>query len=116
MEKNPISWKSKKQDTVSRSSTESEYRALGSVTCEVLWILKLFYEFGFKNLVPVKVFCDNESAIKLALNHVFHEKTKHFEVEVHFLRDKISKGFLKVIKILSEKQRADIFTKSLSFN
>lgn len=86
---------------------------MGTVTCEVLWILKLFFEFGYKNLQPVKIYCDNESAIKLALNPVFHEKTKHFEVEVHFVRDKISKGFVKVLKIPSEHQIADIFTKSL---
>lgn len=108
-----ISWKSKKQDTVSRSSTESEYRALGSVTCEVIWILKVLFDLGKKELTPVNIFCDNESAIKLALNPVFHEKTKHFEVDVHFVREKISKGILKVEKILSKNQRADILTKAL---
>lgn len=111
--KNLISWKSKKQETVSKSSTESEYRALGTATSEVLWILKVLFEFGFKNLQPVKLFCDNESAIKLALNPNFHEKTKHFEIEVHFIRDKITKGFVRVVKIPSNKQIADIFTKSL---
>ncbi|XP_023771562.1 uncharacterized mitochondrial protein AtMg00810-like [Lactuca sativa] len=74
-----VSWKSKKQSTVSRSSTESEYRALGFVACEIIWILKLLFDFGINGLTPVNVFCDNESAVKLALNPVFHEKTKHFE-------------------------------------
>ncbi|KAI3688864.1 hypothetical protein L2E82_46759 [Cichorium intybus] len=110
-----ISWKSKKQDTVSRSSTESEYRALGSVACEVIWVLKILYDLGIKKMLPVMVFCDNESAIKLALNPVFHEKTKHFEVDVHFIREKVSKGIIKIIKISSENQHADILTKSLSF-
>ena len=67
-----------------------------------------------KDLFPVKVFCDNDTTIKLALNPVFHEKTKHFEVDVHFVRDRVSKGILKIVKIKSELQRADIFTKSLS--
>ena len=109
-----ISWKSKKQDIVSRSSTESEYRALASVTCEIMWIIKLYYDLGVKNLFPVNVFGDNDSPIKLALNPVFHDKTKHFEVEVHFVRDRVSKGILKIVKINSELQRADIFTKALS--
>lgn len=111
--KNLISWKSKKQETVSRSSTESEYRALGSTACEIRWILKLFQDFKISSLMPVSLFCDNESAIKLALNPVFHEKTKHFEIEVHFLRDYVSKGIVKLVKIISDKQKADIFTKSL---
>ena len=68
---------------------------------------------GIKGLSPAKVFCDNESAIKLALNPVFHEKTKHFEIDLHFVREKITNGFLKIEKISSSKQRADIFTKFL---
>lgn len=89
-----ILWKSKKQDTISRSSTESEYKVLASVSCEITWILKLCFDVGIKNLIHASVFCDNESTIKLALNLVFHEKTKHFEVDVHFVRDKVSKGIL----------------------
>lgn len=109
-----VSWKSKKLATVSRLSTESEYRALGSVTCETIWILKLLFDLGIKDLTPVKVYCDNESAIKLALKLVFHEKTKHFEVDLHFVREKIANGVLKVEKINSSKQRADILTKFLN--
>lgn len=84
-----VYWKSKKQDIVSRSSTESDSKELASVTCEITWILKLYFDLGVKNLFLVKVFCDNDSAIKLALTHVFHEKTKHFEVVVHFVRDRV---------------------------
>ncbi|KAI3508514.1 hypothetical protein L1887_23522 [Cichorium endivia] len=94
-----LSWKSKKQDTVSRSSTESEYRALGSIACEITWILKVLFDLKIKGLTHVNIFCDSESAIKLVLNPVFHEKTKHFEVDVHFIRDKVSKGILKVEKV-----------------
>jgi len=63
-----VSWKSKKQDVVSRSSTESEYRGLGSISSEITWILKLLTDMGINNLIPVTVFCDNASAIKLVLN------------------------------------------------
>src|SRR4051794_27300133 len=106
-----VSWRSKKQDTVSKSSTESEYRAIGSITCEIMWILKLLFDFGLKGFTPVHVFCDNDSALKLLLNPVFHEKTKHFENDVHFVREKVSKGVIKVLKIDTLKNRADIFTK-----
>lgn len=109
-----ISWKSKKQSTVSRSSTEAEYRALGSITCEIIWILKVLFELEVKDLIPVSVFCDNESTIKLALNPVFHERTKHFEIDLHFIREKISNGVIRLVKICSSEQTADILTKSLN--
>lgn len=65
-----------------------------------MWILNLYFDLGVKNLFPVKVFCDYDSAIKLALNPVFHEKTKHFEVDVHFVRDRVSKGILKLLRLI----------------
>ncbi|XP_052621017.1 secreted RxLR effector protein 161-like [Lactuca sativa] len=108
-----VSWKSKKQSTVSRSSTESEYKALGSVTCEIIWILKLLYDLGITGLNPVNIFCDNESAIKLVLNPVFHERSKHFEVDLHFVREKVENGIIKVNKIDSLNQNADVLTKAL---
>lgn len=106
--------KAKKQETVSRSTTESEYRALAAVSCEVAWIIKNLDELKLKDLLPVEIYCDNVSAIKLALNPVFHEKTKHFELDVNFIRDKITKGLIKVVKIDSDPQIADLFTKSLN--
>lgn len=75
-----ISWKSKKQSTISRSSTEAEYRALGFVTCEIIWVLKILFELEIKELILVSIFCDNESTIKLALNPMFHERTKHLKL------------------------------------
>lgn len=110
---NLISWKSKKQSTVSRSSTESEYRALATVTCEVLWLLKLMQDLGLKYKVPVSIFCDNQSAILLSLNPVLHERTKHIEIDVHLVRDKVSEGVVKVVKVDSSEQIADILTKPL---
>lgn len=108
-----VSWKSKKQDTVSRSSTESEYRALGVVSCEIMWILKLLFDVGLKDLTPISIFCDNESYIKLVHNPVFHEKTKHFDVDTHFIRDRVSKGIVEIHKVSSEYNLADVFTKQL---
>ncbi|KAI3781572.1 hypothetical protein L2E82_11589 [Cichorium intybus] len=110
---NLVSWKSKKQSTVSRSSTESEYRALATVTCEILWVLKLMRDLDLKYKVPVSLFCDNQSAILLSLNPVLHERTKHIEIDIHLVRDKVSEGVIKVVKVDSLQQVADIFTKPL---
>ena len=75
--------------------------------------MKILTDLGLKELLPVNVYCDNESAIKLAVNPVFHEKTKHFEVDVHFVREKISKGVINLLKVESKNNTADILTKSL---
>ena len=98
---------------MSRSSTESEYRALASVTCEVVWIIKLLFDLGMKCALPVSLLCDNSSAIQLSLNPVFPERTKHIEIDVHFTRDKVLDGVVKVVKVDTKEQVADIFTKSL---
>lgn len=82
--------KVKKQSVVSRSSAESEYRALASVTTEVMWTIKLLNELKVNHMLPVEIFCDNKAAIQIANNPVFHDKTKHFEVDLYFLREKIT--------------------------
>nr|KAJ0208562.1 hypothetical protein LSAT_V11C500275050 [Lactuca sativa] len=103
-----------KQSTISRSSIESEYKALGSITCEIIWILKIMFELEIKNLTLVSIFYDNDTTIKLALNPVFHERTKYFETDFHFVREKISNGLLKMVKINPSDQNVDTLTKSLS--
>ncbi|GJV25359.1 hypothetical protein Tco_1378054 [Tanacetum coccineum] len=108
-----VSWKSKKQNTISKSSTEVEYRALASVTSEVIWVLKFLKDLDCSNLLPVKVFCDNSSTIKIAANPVFHERTKHLEIDLHFVREKILAGVIKTEKIDTANQIADILTKGL---
>lgn len=77
-------------------------------------VLKILFDLVLKGLTPAKVFCDNESAIKLALNPVIHEKTKHFEFDLHFVREKVTNRVLKIEKISSSKRRADILTKFLN--
>lgn len=66
---------------------------MGSITCEIFWVLKILYDFGLKNLVLVNVFYDNDYAIKLAQNPVFHDKTKHFEDDVHFCYTRLLVNF-----------------------
>lgn len=106
-----ISWKTKKQATISRSSTEAEYRALATTASEVVWIIQLLKDLHFDVSQPATIFCDNHSAIHLALNHVFHECTKHIEIDCHFIRGKIKEGAIKLMPIRSHLQLADMFTK-----
>ena len=108
-----ISWKSKKQTVVSRSSTEAEYRALAAVTGEIIWLRQLMHDFGFPPSTPALIYCDNESAIKLAKNPVFHERTKHIEIDCHFTRDKIIDKTVKLMPIRTQFQLADMLTKPL---
>ncbi|GKE63013.1 ribonuclease H-like domain-containing protein [Tanacetum coccineum] len=108
-----VSWKSKKQNTISKSSTEAEYRALAYVTSEVIWILKILKDLKCFNLLLVKVFSDSNSAIKIAANPIFHERTKHLEIDLHFVREKIVSGVIEIVKIETAYQIADILTKGL---
>ncbi|GKD43781.1 hypothetical protein Tco_1268426 [Tanacetum coccineum] len=108
-----VSWKSKKQNTLSKSSTEAEYKALASLTSEVIWILKILKDLQIEKLLPVSLHCDSNSAIKIAANPVFHERTKHLEIDLHFVREKILKGVVKTVKVDSANQIVDILTKGL---
>ncbi|KAJ0909110.1 putative RNA-directed DNA polymerase [Helianthus annuus] len=108
-----VSWKSKKQSTVSRSSAEAEYRAMCSATCEIMWLKNLLSELSVSCSLPVVLKCDSQSAMSIAVNPVFHERTKHFELDLHFLREQVSNGIVSPEKVDSESQLADIFTKGL---
>ncbi|PKU64452.1 Retrovirus-related Pol polyprotein from transposon TNT 1-94 [Dendrobium catenatum] len=109
-----ISWTVKKQNTVARSSTESEYRALASLTADVIWLRRLLEDFGTKQLQPTPMYCDNTSAIALANNPVFHARTKHIEIDQKFIRDHILQHHVQLLPLSTIDQTADIFTKALS--
>ncbi|XP_069146032.1 uncharacterized protein [Solanum lycopersicum] len=109
-----ISWKSKKQTTVSRSSAESEYRSMASTVSELVWIIALYKELGEEIHLPVKLFCDSEAALQIEANPVYHERTKHIEVGCHFIREKIQIGLIQTLYIRTQEQQADIMTKGLA--
>ncbi|GJT51072.1 uncharacterized mitochondrial protein-like protein, partial [Tanacetum coccineum] len=106
-----ISWQSKKQAVVSRSSIEAEYRALADCSCEITWLNSLLQDLHIPITTPVKVFCDNSSAIALASNHVQHARTKHIEIDCHFVRDKIKAGQILPIYVPTTSHTADLLTK-----
>jgi hypothetical protein len=106
-----ISWKSKKQAVVSRSSAEAEYRAMAQGTCEILWLQSILNELGLMETDSSQLFCDNKSAIMLASDSVLHERSKHIEVDIHFIREKVRSGIIIPSFVPSSEQTADVFTK-----
>uniref|UniRef100_A0A2N9HIX4 Reverse transcriptase Ty1/copia-type domain-containing protein n=1 Tax=Fagus sylvatica TaxID=28930 RepID=A0A2N9HIX4_FAGSY len=108
-----ISWRSKKQSVVTRSSTEAEYRALADTTAELLWLCWLLQDLGVDCSTAVPIHCDNQSAIQIAHNDIFHECTKHIEIDCHFVLHHLLQGTLRLCLVSSQDQFADIFTKPM---
>ncbi|GJZ34887.1 ribonuclease H-like domain-containing protein [Tanacetum coccineum] len=108
-----VSWKSKKQVTISKSSSEAEYRFMSSASCKIIWLGNLLHNIGLKNLYPVELCCDNSFAIQIAANPVFHERKKYFELDVHFVREKVLAGIIKTVKVSFDLQTTYVFTKCL---
>ncbi|KAH9669465.1 retrovirus-related pol polyprotein from transposon RE1 [Citrus sinensis] len=111
---NCISWSSKRQPTVSRSSAEAEYRALASTAAELTWITYLYREIGIPLAQPPQILSDNLSALYMTINPVFHARSKHIELDYHFIREKVADGALVTRFVPYSLQIADVFTKALS--
>jgi histone deacetylase 1/2 len=110
---NLISWIARKQATISRSSTEAEYKALANATAEMMWIQKLLTELRVPHVRVARLWCDNLGATYLSANPVFHARTKHIEIDFHFVRELVAQKLLDIRFIASRDQVADGFTKSL---
>nr|GEX83349.1 NBS-containing resistance-like protein [Tanacetum cinerariifolium] len=98
-----------------QSSVEAEYRGAANVVAEIAWIRNLLRELHFPLLSATLVYCDNTNAIYLSGNHVQHQRMKHIEIDIHFVRDMVTKGHVHVLHVSSRYQYVDIFTKGLSF-
>lgn len=110
---NLVSWSSKRQPTISRSSAEAEYRGVANAVAETSWIRNLLTELHIPTLQATIVYCDNISAVYLSDNPVQHQRTKHVELDIHFVREKVKLGAVRVLHVPADFQYADIFTKGL---
>jgi hypothetical protein len=111
---NLVTWRSKKQSVVSRSSAEAEYRGMAIGVCELLWLKNLMKDLGFSQRTAMNLYCDNKSAIEIAHNPVQHDRTKHVEVDRHFIKEKLEAGIIQFPFVKSEFQLADVLTKAVS--
>ncbi|GJX59690.1 ribonuclease H-like domain-containing protein [Tanacetum coccineum] len=110
---NLLSWSSKRQVTLSRSSAEAEYRGVANAVAETCWLRNLLRELHTPLSTATLVYCDNVSAVYLSSNPVQHQRTKHIEIDIHFVRDLVAAGHIRVLHVPSRYQYADVFTKGL---
>ncbi|GJS16931.1 ribonuclease H-like domain-containing protein, partial [Tanacetum coccineum] len=110
---NLLSWSSKRQVTLSRSSAEAEYRGVANAVAETCWLLNLLRELHTPLSTTTLVYCDNVSAVYLSSNPVQYQRTKHIEIDIHFVRDLVAAGHIRVFHVPSRYQYEDVFTKGL---
>ena len=108
-----FSWQSKKQKTVALSTAEAEYVSASLATSQAIWLRSIMEDFGEKQGEPTPILCDNKSAIAMAKNPVFHNRTKHIARKHHFIRDVVEDTQIDIVYCKTEEQIADIFTKAL---
>ncbi|GJU84109.1 DNA helicase, partial [Tanacetum coccineum] len=110
---NLLSWSAKRQVTLSRSSAEAKYRGVANVVAEAAWIRNLLLELHAPLTTGTLVYCNNVSVVYLSTNPVQHQRTKHIEIDIHFVPDYVASGQVRVLYVPSRFQYADIFTKGL---
>src|SRR5262249_13056383 len=106
---NLVTWRSKKQPVVvvARSNAEAEFRALALGICEGIWLKRLLEELKVNIALPIKVKCDNMATIELAKNPIQHDRTKHVEIDRHFIKEKVESGLMELVYTPSNSQIAD---------
>ena len=109
-----VSWSSKKQSNVCRSSAEAEYRSLAIATADIAWIVQLLRDLHVTLSTTPKILCDNQSAIFMAVNPVTRPRSKHIAIDYHFVRELVDKGTLKIDFVPSHLQLADSLTKGVT--
>jgi hypothetical protein len=108
-----VSWSSRKQKAVARSSREAEYRSMAAGTADATWIRHLLSDLG-ETIIRSFLLCDNQSAINIACNPIQHSRTKHIEIDQHFIRQKVEMKEIELRHVRTEDQVADLFTKGLT--
>ena len=111
---NLVTWRSKKQNVVARSSAEAEFRTMAQGVCELLWLKIVLEDLKIKWDGPMRLYCDNKSTINIAHNPVQHDRTKHIEIDRHFIKEKLDSGLICTPYVPTHGQLADILTKGLS--
>ncbi|RVW64248.1 Retrovirus-related Pol polyprotein from transposon RE1 [Vitis vinifera] len=111
---NLVTWRSKKHNVVARSSAEAEFRAMAQGVCELLWLKIVLEDLKIKWDGPMRLYCDNKSAISIAHNPVQHDRTKHIEIDRHFIKEKLDSGLICTPYVSTHGQLTDILTKGLS--
>ncbi|KAL2253469.1 UNVERIFIED_CONTAM: Retrovirus-related Pol polyprotein from transposon RE1 [Sesamum indicum] len=107
-----VSWKTKKQSTVYRSTAEAEYCSLAATVCELRWLSYILHDLSVSVILLIDLFCDNKAAVHILANPVFHESTKHIELDCHLVPDAYKEGFISPSFVPSSLQLSDVFTKS----
>ena len=108
---NLVTWRSKKQHVVARSSVEAKYRAMSHTTSEMLWVQSFLREMRIEASSPMEMYCDNKVVMFIASNPMFHKRTKHIEVDCHFIPYMIMQKQIVTLYVKSKDQLGDIFTK-----
>ena len=112
---NLVSWRSKKQSVVARSTAEVEFRSMASGLCELMWLKTLLTELQLCSGAPIQVYCDNQATINIVIvnNPFYHDRTKHIEIDRHFIREKLDERLFQISYVRSVDQLADVLTKGI---